>query len=91
MRITEDDFLDLENRDTSKYQIYRIDRAYEDIYVYDKDRGAYKYMYNFLMIDAERKNRDKTILKKIDEYEEYRSRIEHEEEMREMGLLWGRE
>lgn len=69
MRITEGNFLSLKDRDTSKYQIYRIDRAYESIYLYNKEQDAYLFECSFCAIGAERKNRDKTILKKIAEYQ----------------------
>lgn len=47
---------------------YRIDRAYEKIYEYDKDQNAYLFLATFLQVGAKCKNRDKTIIKKIKDW-----------------------
>jgi len=47
----------------------RIDRAYEKIYLYDPGQGAYVFHVTFDQIGAKRSNRDKTILRLVEEWE----------------------
>ena len=46
---------------------YRIDYQTQTIYRYCPDAKAYLFLCNFLSIGATRKNREDTILKKINE------------------------
>jgi len=56
---------EIENMQTEKY---KIDRAYHTVYEYSAEHKAYLYLCNFLSIDARGRNRDKTIIKKIEEW-----------------------
>ena len=47
---------------------YKIDRAYHTVYEYSAEHKAYLYLCNFLSIDARGRNRDKTIIKKIEKW-----------------------
>lgn len=47
---------------------YRIDRAYETVYEWNENENAYVFLCTFFEIGATSRNRDKTIIKKIKEW-----------------------
>ena len=47
---------------------YRLDRAYGKVYEYSDDHRAYLYLCSFCTVGASARNRDKTIVKKIEEW-----------------------
>ena len=47
---------------------YKIDRACHTVYEYSAEHKADLYLCNFLSIGARGRNRDKTIIKKIEEW-----------------------
>ncbi len=51
---------------------YRIDRAYGIIYRLNGNKSAYLFLCTFEQISAECKNRDSTIIKKINAWESMR-------------------
>jgi hypothetical protein len=44
---------------------YRIDKSTETIYEYDESQNAYMYLTNFISIGATWRNRESTIVKKL--------------------------
>ena len=62
---TETETKEIENMQTDQY---RIDRACHTVYEYSAEHKAYLYLCNFLSIGARGRNRDKTIIKKIEEW-----------------------
>jgi len=57
-----------ETKRGDKMSEYVIDRQYEKVYEYNKNSNCNEYLCNFYSIDAHYKNRDKTIISKIENW-----------------------
>ena len=47
---------------------YRFDRRYEKVYEWDEQSGAYVFLCTFWQIGAIQRNKDETIIKRIEEW-----------------------